>query len=531
MSTQTTDVLVIGSGFGGAIPAYHLAAGGARVTVLERGPRLAAADFTHDLSLGTYNRIVDVVKGDGISVVAGNCVGGGSVVYFAASLRAPALVFERHGSLQHRIWPTSLTRATLDPWYDRVEQALPVTRLDWDSISYAGGVLAAACHRAGHTCNPVPVAVDLARCTDCNWMLSGCRFDAKRSLLLNYLPAAETHGAEIRPLHEVQTITPSLLSGYRYAVTCTVLDPADYTCTLEVGTIHARVVVLAAGAMGTPVILQRSALALGGIPSAVGRYLSGNGDRVSVAIMDEAKVRSLLDLSRPDGSAYAALPVGKPITTAAFDHLNPDAPEFTRFTLQQIYFPPITNVLAQTGSIPSWFGIGKRQMRRSWRSWLTVLAMTEDDNEGTFGPPPISGSFTRLAPGIGLGTMSFTPTLNTRAGWDTADRELRTILEKDGLASVQPWTDDVGGAVTAHPLGSCRIGDDPRTSALTDQHELRGHPGLFVTDGAAVPTSLTVNPSLTIAALAERAVPTIVTRANQSGAAVHYGAPLPTDTP
>lgn len=527
MSVQTTDVLVVGSGFGGAIPAYYLAAGGARVTILERGPRLAAADFSHDLRLGAYTRIVDVIKGDGISVVAGNCVGGGSVVYFAASLRAPSFVFERQGSLGRRLWPAALSRPSLDPWYERAEQALPTTRLDWNSVSYAGGVLAAACHRAGRTCNPVPVAVDLARCTNCNWMLSGCRFDAKRSMLLNYLPAAEAHGANIRPLHEVQTVVPSWIDGYRYAVRYIVLDPADYSSTLKTGIIHAKIVVLAAGAAGTPVILQRSAHPLGGIPSAVGRYFSGNGDRVSVAAMDEIKVRDLLGLSRPNGTAYAALPVGKPITTATFDHLAPDAAEFSRFTLQQIYFPPITNTLAQTALAPGWFGTGKRQLRQSWRSWLTLLAMTEDDNEGTFGPPPLTGSFTRLAPGLGLGTMTYIPTTNTRAGWNAADTELRAILEKDSLATVQPWTEQVGGAVTAHPLGSCRIGDDPHTSALTDQHELRGHPGLFVTDGAAVPTSLTVNPSLTIAALAERATPAIITRAKLSDIVVSYGAPLP----
>jgi choline dehydrogenase-like flavoprotein len=527
MSDQTTDILVVGSGFGGAIPAYYLAAAGANVTVLERGPRLAATDFTHDLRLGTYSRIVDVIKGDGISVVAGNCVGGGSVVYFAASLRAPAFVFERHGSLGHRIWPTALTRATLDPWYDRVEQALPVTRLDWNGISYAGGVLAAACHRAGHTCNPLPVAVDTKLCTDCNWMLSGCHFDAKRSLLLNYLPAAEAHGAQVMPLHEVQTLTPSWHDGYTYAATYTVLDPNDYTSTLECGTVHAKIVVLAAGAVGTPVILQRSAPGLGGIPQAVGRYFSGNGDQVSVAVIDETKARTLLGLSRPDGTAYAALPIGKPITTATYDYLNPAAPEFTRFTLQQIYFPPITNLLAQTTTAPGWFGVAKRQQRHTWPSWLTLLAMTEDDNEGTFGPPPLTGSFTRLAPGIGLGTMAYTPTPGTLTGWHTADTRLRTILEQDGLATVQPWTDQVAGSVTAHPLGSCRIGDDPTTSALTDTHELRGHAGLFVTDSAAVPTSLTVNPSLTIAALAERAVPAILTRANQLGLNLTLGAPPP----
>ncbi|MER5409312.1 GMC family oxidoreductase [Streptomyces sp. NPDC002769] len=527
MTVQTTDVLVIGSGFGGAIPAYYLAAGGARVTVLERGPRAAAADFTHSMRLGTYNKIVDVIQGDGVSVVAGNCVGGGSVVYFAASLRAPSFVFERHGSLGRRLWPAALTRAALDPWYDRVEEALPVTRTDWPDVSYAGGVLAAACRRAGHTCNPVPVAVDTSACTNCNWMLSGCRFDAKRSLLLNYLPAAEAHGADIRPLHEVQTVTPSPLSGHRYAVGYTVLDPDDYSCTSQAGVIHARVVVLAAGAVGTPVILQRSALLLGGIPAAVGRYFSGNGDRVSVADIVEDKARSLLGLSRPDGSAYQGLPVGRPITAATYDHLDPTAPEYSRFTLQQIYFPPLTNLLAQAAGSPAWFGVEKRNMRARWRSWLTLLAMTEDDNEGTFGAVPLTGGFTRLAPGLGQGTMTYRPTSRTRRAWDRADTALRDILEKDGLSRVRPWSEDVADTVTAHPLGSARIGDDPATSALTDGHELRGHSGLFVTDGAAVPTSLTVNPSLTIAALAERAVATIVTRAADTGVALRRDVPLP----
>jgi choline dehydrogenase-like flavoprotein len=78
-----------------------------------------------------------------------------------------------------------------------------------------------------------------------------------------------------------------------------------------------------------------------------------------------------------------------------------------------------------------------------------------------------------------------------------------------------------------HPLSSCRIGDDPGTSALDDRHELRGHPGIFVTDGSAVPTGLTVNPALTISALAERAVPGIVAAARERGVDVRYGAPAP----
>jgi choline dehydrogenase-like flavoprotein len=111
-TSESTDVLVIGSGFGGAIAAYHLAAGGARVTVLERGPWLTADTFDHDFHLGSSStRIFDFTVGDGMSVLGGNCVGGGSVVYFAAMPRAPKYVFDRHGSIGRRIWPASVSRS------------------------------------------------------------------------------------------------------------------------------------------------------------------------------------------------------------------------------------------------------------------------------------------------------------------------------------------------------------------------------------------------------------------------------------
>ncbi|HEY2443837.1 MAG TPA: GMC oxidoreductase, partial [Streptosporangiaceae bacterium] len=108
-----------------------------------------------------------------------------------------------------------------------------------------------------------------------------------------------------------------------------------------------------------------------------------------------------------------------------------------------------------------------------------------------------------------------------------SDAAVRDILERDGLATVLPWTRHVVGAYTVHPLASCRIGDDPATSALDDGHELRDHPGIFVTDGSAVPGALTVNPALTISALAERAMPGIVRAAQARGVRVTYGAPVP----
>ncbi|WP_433309717.1 GMC family oxidoreductase N-terminal domain-containing protein [Micromonospora sp. CA-269861] len=529
-SIESTDVLIIGSGFGGAIPAYHLAAGGARVTVLERGPWLRSEEFDHDFLLGSsYTRVFDFVVGDGMSVLGGNCVGGGSVVYFATMPRAPRFVFERRGGIGRRMWPSSISRDALEPWYDRVAEALPITRQTWDKIPYAGGLFAAACRHAGRTANPAPSAVDVDMCTNCNWMMAGCRFDAKRSLLLNYLPAALAHGAEIRPLHEVQRLSRNDDGGYR--VHYRIVDGEDYRILHDEGAIDAKLVIVAAGAGATPVILQRSEPGLGTMPHGVGRYFSGNGERLNTAVFDEDRVRDVLGLSRPDGRAYEAYQIGRGPTVASWDRLDGNLPEFERYSLEQLYFPPgLGTILAQApdASGPTWFGVDKKEMLRRWQSWLTIFIMSEDDNEGVFGPPPETGNAHRFSQQmLGHGPLSYRPTANTRRGWSLADADIKDILERDGLARVEPWTNDLVGAYTVHPLASCRIGDDPATSALDDRHELRGHPGIFVTDGSAVPGALTVNPAFTIAALAERAMPGIVRAAQERGVSVTYGAPSP----
>ncbi|MFC7883294.1 FAD-dependent oxidoreductase [Streptomyces sp. NPDC057376] len=529
-STEQTEVLVIGSGFGGAITAYHLAAGGAKVTVLERGPWLDTDDFEHDYKLGSsYTRAFDFVVGDGMSVLGGNCVGGGSVVYFAAMPRAPRFIFERHGSIGRRMWPKSVSRDTLDPWYDRVAESISISNPDWNEVSYAGGLWAAACDHAGRTANPLPAAVDNSTCVNCNWMMAGCRFDAKQSLLLNYLPAALAHGAEIRPLHEVQHIARTPDGDYR--VHYNVVDDEDYRVHTGGGTIDAKIVVMAAGAGATPVILQRSEPSLGTMPHAVGRYFSGNGERLNTAVIDEEKAAELLGLDRGDGIAYAANHIGKGPTAANWDRLDGSLPEYSRYSLEQLYFPPgLGTILAQVPDAtgPTWFGAQKKELLKRWSSWLTIFTMIEDDNEGVFGPPPATGNAHRISQQmLGRGNLRYDPRPTTLAAWAQSDAEVKEILEKDGLSKVMPWTNDVVGAYTVHPLASCRIGDDPHTSALDDRNELRGHPGIFVTDGSAVPGALTVNPAMTIAALAERAVPGIVDAARSRGVHVRYGAPAP----
>lgn len=525
------DVIIVGSGFGGSIPAFHLATAGARVLVLERGPRLASHEYDQSLKFGSSStRIFDFTAGDGMSVLGGNCVGGGSVVYFAAMPRAPHFVFDRQGGLGHRLWPSQISRDTLDPWYDRVATALPVRSHSWEEVSYPGGLWAALCNHAGRTANPLPSAVDTARCTNCNWMMSGCTEDAKRSLLLNYIPAAEAAGAQIRDLHEVQHLGKT--ADGKYTVHYNHVHPVDYRLSEGSGVARARIVILAAGAGATPVILQRSEPHLGPMPDAVGKYFSGNGERINVAVIDEDAVGRDLRLRTHTGEPYRAFQIGRGPVVATWDHVDGRLPEYERYAIEQLYFPPgLGTILAQARTRdggPGWFGLEKKELLARWQSWLMLFALIEDDNEGEFGPPPPSGNAVRLSQQLlGRGTLRYRPRPTTRAAWARTDAAVREIIEDAGFGRVDPWSNDLVGAYTVHPLASCRIGDNPATSALDHTHELRGHRGIYVTDGSSVPTALTVNPSNTIAALAERAVPFIADRLNDLGADATYRGTLP----
>ena len=260
------------------------------------------------------------------------------------------------------------------------------------------------------------------------------------------------------------------------------IDEEDYRVTTGSGEIEAKIVILAAGAGATPPILQRSEETLGKMPHAVGRYFSGNGERLNNAIMNEERVAEVLGLQRPNGKAYEANQIGKGPVVACWDYVDGALPEYERFSMEQLYFPPgLGTILAQTPDAkggPTWFGKEKKEILKQWKSWLTIFLMTEDDNEGVFGPPPPTGNAFRISQQmLARGPLAYDPTPNTLRGWARADAKTKEIIEKDGLAKVMPWTNDVVGAYTVHPLSSCRIGDDPATSALDDTARAARAPG------------------------------------------------------
>ena len=216
---ERVDVCIVGSGFGGSISAYRLAelyrAAGQSpsVMVLERGRRHQHTDFRQSMDLEHLSRIYGLVQGQGAQIIVGDGVGGGSNFYLAASLRSPRETFERRDrhpddGPARRMWPSQISRATLDPYYARVEAALRVQRPTWKQVAKSGGLWAKTLDSAGHSCDRVPLAIDLNRCIQAKWCHTGCIYGAKNSVITNYLASAEQMGVQVRPNSQAELITP-----------------------------------------------------------------------------------------------------------------------------------------------------------------------------------------------------------------------------------------------------------------------------------------------------------------------------------
>jgi enediyne biosynthesis protein E9 len=541
--TERVDVCIVGSGFGGSISAYRLAelyrAAGQdpSVLVLERGMRKGHTDFRQSMDIGHLSDCYGLIQGEGQSavpkgsnaqVVVANLVGGGSNLYLAASLRAPTEIFERRDHRpddgpDRRMWPAEIGRSALDPYYARAEAGLRVNQPAWNQISKSGGMWAATLNRAGHTCDRVPVAINQKRCVDAKWCHTGCIFAAKNSLITNYLASAEAAGVEVRPLIEVNEIRQSSLRPYRYLVKAKQVDPTTKQQGVSITDIECKVLILAAGAMGTPVILMRTKQsgALPSLSSHLGKHLGVNGDHIAaIEYDDESKVQELLGLP-----GYSEFFKGKPITTMSYDwyagrpgHQH----DGTRFTLQEIYLSQLTNFLYDDGrdpdGDPSFWGRQKKRSIATWSRHIEILAMVEDTSDGTFYlPPPQGGDFIRTSPGpVGVGLFDYDLSDQSVAVRESANAAIQDVLAKAGLGRFLKLT-ETRGAYVAHPLGGCRMADSADLGVVDHRCEAFGYEGLFCMDSSAIPTSLGVNPSLTISAVCERAAAGLVARSADFG--------------
>jgi len=546
---ERVDVCIVGSGFGGSISAWRLAelyaaAGSdpASILVLERGRRFKHTDFKQSMHIAHLSSVYKLIQSSGgpgtfmasgpqgCQMVTANAVGGGSNLYLAASIRAPTEIFERRDrhpddGPERRMWPAEVSRKTLNGFYARAERALRVNRPSWNRVSKSGGLWAATLHNAGHTCDRVPLAIDPGRCAEAKWCHTGCIFGAKNTLNTNYLASAERAGVRVRPNREVERITraDANASGYRYLVTASLMDNEGENPTRrptgQSEEIECKVLILAAGAMGTTPILMRSRGDLPSLSGQLGRHLGSNGDHVGAIEYDPKRVRDVLGLP-----GYGAFHKGKPITTMTYDFYagrRDHRYDGSRFTLQEIFLSSLTNFLYDDGrdppGDPSWWGLQKKQAISNWNNRIELLAMVEDTHDGEFVAPPPQGS--ALQPNAGpveIGLFEYRPSEQSLRVRELADKAMRQVAARDGLGRFMKLT-ETEGVYCAHPLGGCRMAGSKDLGVVDHRCEAFDNEGLFCIDSSAIPSSLGVNPSLTIAAVSERAAAHLTARAHGLG--------------
>jgi cholesterol oxidase len=521
------DVLVIGSGFGGSVSALRLAEKGYRVGVLEAGRRFEDADlprtswdirkFLWAPKLGcTGIQRIHALRN--VIILAGAGVGGGSLVY-ANTLYRP----ESESFYGDRQWAHITDwRAELAPYYDQAERMLGVvpnpTMTPSDELfkSVAGEM------GAGATFRPARVGVFFGRdgrkepgvlvadpffggngpprrgCLEGGECMTGCRHNAKNTLVKNYLYLAEKAGATVLPLTTVVAVRPLPDGGYAVDVESTGAWRAKRTAR----SLTAGQVVFAAGAWGTQRLLHgmKSARALPGISARLGFLTRTNSEALGGA-MTRRRNRAQHDFTR-----------GVAITSS----FHPD--EHT--SIEPVRYGKGSNAMGLLSTLMTdgggaaprwakWLAEAARHPGRfaslylglgHWSERVVIgLTMQAIDNSITVRPKRTATGRLKLTSvqGHGVPTPTWIPAANE------AMRRAAARLDGFPLGSVGEIIDV---PMTAHFLGGCAIGDSPESGVVDPYHRMYGYAGLHVVDGSAVSANPGVNPALTITAQAERAM-------------------------
>ena len=461
--SERFDVVVVGSGAGGGVVAGDLADRGRSVLMLELGPHRTAADFTrweakaaHDLWWPIRFALIDGGAGGAVALIAGRCVGGSTTINTKVALRAHEQDYAKWHEASGLVGASGSPFGPddLDPHYERVEQRLGVReRTDWRK---SVRTVEPAFRALGAPLEAVHSYTD-ANCMSCGSCLQGCPTNAGKSTMNTYIHDAWARGLlELRADAAVDRV---LVEDGR-------ATGVEYVDASGRQTVRACVVVVAGGALNTPQLLRRSGLE----GPAVGRHLGLHPARLVYGRFDEPQDAHMV----------------YPITAHCMDFQHDEDGGFVieAATIQDpISFA--TTLRDERG--PLW---GQRLVAavRGFRHWIGLLALANDDNNASVGAGEDGGE--RLE-------VDFQPAELERI--DRAFRFSREVLEAAGAKQVC-WT----GLVSTHVQGSCRMGDDPRLSAVDRNGESHEVERLFVGDGSLVPRTLSVNPSLTIMALATR---------------------------
>lgn len=522
MASYDYDWIVIGSGFGGSVSALRLSEKGYRVAVLEAGRRYRDQDFARSSwnlrrsiwapFLGLRG-ILRMSAFRDIFIFSGAGVGGGSLVYANTLYRAKTEYYKNPQWADLADWQEELS-----PHYAVAERMLGVNRVPFESPGDALLKNLAGEFGTEDTFTRTPVGVFFGKsgesvpdpyfdgqgparkgCTRCGACMVGCREGAKNTLVKNYLWFAEKKGARVFPEHQVVDIRPLGAAdgsdGYEILTT----RPGAWLFR-RARRFTARGVVVAAGALGSNKLLAQCKHkgSLPGISDRLGQLVRTNSE-------------SILSLTLPDDSIkpWNTVAISASIHVDADTHIElvtygqrADSMRglFTLLTGRGTRWSRPLKLLGNIVSHPVLF------LKTLWpfgwsRRSLVVLVMQSLDNAIAFQAKP-----RLLGKGIRLRTRqdadkpnpTYIHAANTATDWlarHTGGMAQSMILE--ALANIPS---------TAHILGGAVVGKDSGSGVVDSSHRVFGYRNLLVCDGAAVPANPGVNPSLTITAMAERAM-------------------------
>jgi cholesterol oxidase len=523
--THDYDVLVIGSGFGGSVTALRLTEKGYRVGVLEAGRRFADADFpktSWDVrkflwapKLGCKGiQRIHLLRN--VIVLAGAGVGGGSLVY-ANTLYKPQDAFYADPQWAHITdW-----RAELAPYYDQAQRMLGVVRNPTMTPSDVVMRQVAEEMGVGHTFSLTPVGVFFGRedrkepgcevgdpyfggagpsrrgCTECGECMTGCRHNAKNSLVKNYLYLAERAGAVVHPETTVVAVRPA---GGGYAVDT--VRTGSWRARRTARTFTAGQVVFAAGTWGTQQLLHRMRAqgVLPKISARLGVLTRTNSEALGGAL---TRLRSRKEHDFTQGIAITSSIHPDPSTSIEPVRYGKGSNAMgllsTLMTDGGGKLPRGVKWLAAAARHPGQLASFYTGMHHWSERAVIGLTMQALDNSITVRPRRTWLGRIRLTSKQGHGVPS--PT------WIPAANEaMRRVASHIGGFPLSSLGEVVDVPMTAHFLGGCAIGESAQDGVIDPYHRLYGYPGLHVVDGSAISANLGVNPSLTITAQAERAM-------------------------
>jgi cholesterol oxidase len=527
------DVVVVGSGFGGSVMAYRLAEAGRRVCVLERGKPYPPGSFARspaemrssfwDPSEGLYG-LYDLWSFRGLEALVSSGLGGGSLIYANVLLRKDErwFVHEDLAAGGYEYWP--VTRADLDPHYDAVETMIKPQRYPFEHAPYSDTpktrAFVAAAREAGADVSFPPLAVTFANegrapvpgepieetepnlhgaprytCRLVGECDVGCNWGAKNTLDYNYLSAAKRLGAEIRTLTEVRSLEAADGGGYVIGVR---RHPEG-----ETGTLRTERLVLAAGTLGSTLLLLRNRAALPGLSARLGTRFCGNGDLLTFAV----RCRDTIEPSRG------------PVITSAIRYPDElDGGNGRGFYLEDAGVPEFAPWMMQAANAP---GTLRRAAKVAWQMLRQRLSGEPDSNLSAEAAALLGDDIgSRVLPLLGMGrdipdgNMKLTKRGYLDVDWRTRKSgpyfervraESARIARALGARKLEDnplWY--LRRVITVHPLGGCPMGRDETEGVVDSYGRVFGCPGLHVADGSVMPGPVGPNPSLTIAALADR---------------------------